>query len=76
LPSFFVVLRGLKVAERRYLWFAEVFLPASISDVQESSKYSQYTIVIIPRHRLHTALDSVEHVPMIWCSSVLLLHLH
>lgn len=39
MPSLVIVLRGLKIAERRYLGFyAEVFLfiSASISDVQEA----------------------------------------
>jgi hypothetical protein len=37
MPSLVVVLRGLIVTERRYLGFdAEVFVSASISDVQES----------------------------------------
>jgi hypothetical protein len=35
-PSLFVILRGLKVAERSYLGlYGEVFSSASISDVQE-----------------------------------------
>jgi hypothetical protein len=37
LPSLVVVLRGLRVTERRYLGFyADVFSSASISDLQES----------------------------------------
>jgi hypothetical protein len=37
MPSLVIVPRDLKVAERRYLGFyAEVFLSASISDVQEA----------------------------------------
>jgi len=31
---------------------------------RHSSKYLQYTIVIIPGHRLHTALGFVKNVPM------------